>query len=115
MQVTIWSYAEFQMFLFSPNERKQLIQIWTCEVPLLPTLFFVLFFDSWWCHADDDAYVTVENLLKLLSNYDPHKEKIYIGRRSIPENVHVSWSKKQRPGTCFRNAIGCFVPYLVFE
>ena len=33
---------------------------------------------QWFCHADDDAYVNVPKLSRLLQQYDPHKP-CYIG------------------------------------
>ncbi len=33
----------------------------------------------WYCHLDDDEYVNVEVLVKLLSRYNPERERIYLG------------------------------------
>ena len=35
---------------------------------------------SWFCHIDDDIYIIHDNLVNLLSIYDPKNESIYIGR-----------------------------------
>ena len=44
----------------------------------------------WWCHADDDTYLNVKQLYKLLSYYDPTKPW-YIGKisTSIPITILV--------------------------
>ena len=35
---------------------------------------------QWYCHIDDDAYVNVPQLGKLLQKYDPHQTQ-YIGSK----------------------------------
>ena len=40
----------------------------------------MFFFLSWFCHVDDDIYVIVDNLVKLLSKMDPKTEARYIGK-----------------------------------
>ena len=44
-------------------------------------LFFSL---SWFCHLDDDVYVIMDNLVKLLSMMDPKTEARYIGKPLTP-------------------------------
>ena len=43
-------------------------------------------FKSWFCHVDDDVYVIVDNLAKLLSKMDPKTEARYIGKPLTPWN-----------------------------
>ena len=40
----------------------------------------IVFLFSWFCHVDDDVYVIMDNLVKLLSKMDPKSEARYIGR-----------------------------------
>ena len=35
---------------------------------------------SWLCHVDDDMYININPLVKVLSKFDPKKEPIYFGR-----------------------------------
>ncbi|XP_076670512.1 fringe glycosyltransferase [Andrena cerasifolii] len=52
---------------------------------------FDRFLDSgrkWFCHFDDDNYVNVPRLLKLLDNYNP-REDWYLGRPSIPAPLEI--------------------------
>ena len=41
-------------------------------------------FLSWFCHLDDDVYVIMDNLVKLLSMMDPKTEARYIGKPLSP-------------------------------
>ncbi|XP_076243485.1 fringe glycosyltransferase [Calliopsis andreniformis] len=53
---------------------------------------FDRFLDSgrkWFCHFDDDNYVNVPRLLKLLDNYNP-REDWYLGRPSIPAPLEIT-------------------------
>ncbi|XP_011496877.1 PREDICTED: fringe glycosyltransferase isoform X1 [Ceratosolen solmsi marchali] len=43
---------------------------------------------KWFCHFDDDNYVNVPRLLKLLDNYNP-REDWYLGRPSIPTPLEI--------------------------
>lgn len=43
---------------------------------------------KWFCHFDDDNYVNVRRLLKLLDNYNP-REDWYLGRPSIPAPLEI--------------------------
>ena len=51
---------------------------------------FLNFF-SWFCHVDDDIYVILSNLVKLLSKMDPKTDLIYIDR-TWKRPVSVSWN-----------------------
>jgi len=42
----------------------------------------------WFCHFDDDNYVNVPRLLKLLDNYNP-REDWYLGKPSIPAPLEI--------------------------
>lgn len=43
---------------------------------------------KWFCHVDDDNYVNVESLLKLLSHYH-HSQDVYLGRPSIERPIQA--------------------------
>ncbi len=49
-------------------------------------LSFSLF--RWFCHFDDDNYVNVAALARLLAKYDPDKEW-YLGKTSVSEPLQV--------------------------
>ena len=42
---------------------------------------------KWWCHFDDDNYVNVQQLLKLLDEFDWDKQ-VYLGKPSFPWKLH---------------------------
>nr|XP_033770956.1 beta-1,3-N-acetylglucosaminyltransferase lunatic fringe [Geotrypetes seraphini] len=44
---------------------------------------------KWFCHVDDDNYVNVRTLVKLLSNY-PHTQDIYIGKPSLDRPIQAT-------------------------
>ncbi|XP_060116472.1 beta-1,3-N-acetylglucosaminyltransferase lunatic fringe [Heteronotia binoei] len=44
---------------------------------------------KWFCHVDDDNYVNVRTLVKLLSSY-PHTQDIYIGKPSLDKPIEAS-------------------------
>lgn len=48
------------------------------------TVFF-----RWFCHVDDDNYVNVRTLLKLLSQY-PHTQDLYIGKPSLDRPIEAT-------------------------
>uniref|UniRef100_A0A1E1WJH4 Fringe-like glycosyltransferase domain-containing protein n=1 Tax=Pectinophora gossypiella TaxID=13191 RepID=A0A1E1WJH4_PECGO len=52
---------------------------------------------KWFCHFDDDNYVNVPQLVKVLQRYDPQKDW-YLGRNSIsyPLKMGKTISKKKR-------------------
>ncbi|XP_024945567.1 fringe glycosyltransferase isoform X2 [Cephus cinctus] len=63
---------------------------------------------KWFCHFDDDNYVNVPRLLKLLDNYNP-REDWYLGRPSIPaplEIVRQGPEPSKRPKVKFWFATG---------
>lgn len=43
----------------------------------------------WFCHVDDDNYVNVQMLVKLLSSY-PHTQDIYIGKPSLDRPIQAT-------------------------
>lgn len=55
---------------------------------LFITLHFAVACFRWFCHFDDDNYVNVPRLLKLLDNYNP-REDWYLGRPSIPAPLEI--------------------------
>ncbi|XP_048348630.1 beta-1,3-N-acetylglucosaminyltransferase lunatic fringe [Sphaerodactylus townsendi] len=44
---------------------------------------------KWFCHVDDDNYVNVRALIKLLSSY-PHTQDIYIGKPSLDKPIDAA-------------------------
>ncbi|XP_019350289.2 beta-1,3-N-acetylglucosaminyltransferase lunatic fringe [Alligator mississippiensis] len=44
---------------------------------------------KWFCHVDDDNYVNVQMLVKLLSSY-PHTQDIYIGKPSLDRPIQAT-------------------------
>ena len=52
-------------------------------------------FLSWFCHVDDDVYVIMDNLVKLLSKMDPKTEARYIGKAG------TSWKHPLPVSCCF--------------
>ncbi|XP_065268130.1 beta-1,3-N-acetylglucosaminyltransferase lunatic fringe [Emys orbicularis] len=44
---------------------------------------------KWFCHVDDDNYVNVRTLVKLLSGY-PHTQDIYIGKPSLDRPIQAT-------------------------
>uniref|UniRef100_A0A9J8AKN0 Beta-1,3-N-acetylglucosaminyltransferase n=2 Tax=Cyprinus carpio TaxID=7962 RepID=A0A9J8AKN0_CYPCA len=53
---------------------------------------------KWFCHVDDDNYVNVKTLVKLLSNY-PHTQDMYIGKPSLDRPIEATerLGDKMRP------------------
>lgn len=43
----------------------------------------------WFCHVDDDNYVNVKTLVKLLSHY-PHTQDMYIGKPSLDRPIEAT-------------------------
>ncbi len=59
---------------------------------------------SWLCHVDDDMYVFLNGLVKLLSKFDPKKDPVYLGRSaSDPRKVHGQLGPR---GTVFYFGVG---------
>ncbi|KAG9349819.1 hypothetical protein JZ751_026172, partial [Albula glossodonta] len=54
---------------------------------------------KWFCHVDDDNYVNVRTLVKLLSHY-PHTQDVYIGKPSLDRPIEATerlGDNKMRP------------------
>ncbi|XP_046894851.1 beta-1,3-N-acetylglucosaminyltransferase lunatic fringe [Hypomesus transpacificus] len=54
---------------------------------------------KWFCHVDDDNYVNVRTLVKLLSQY-PHTQDMYIGKPSLDRPIEATerlGENKMRP------------------
>lgn len=43
----------------------------------------------WFCHVDDDNYVNVRALLRLLAGY-PHTQDVYIGKPSLDRPIQAT-------------------------
>lgn len=43
----------------------------------------------WFCHVDDDNYVNVRTLVKLLSQY-PHTQDMYLGKPSLDRPIEAT-------------------------
>ena len=43
---------------------------------------------SWWCHFDDDNYVHVSRLARLLASHDPTRP-VYLGKPSTAEPLEI--------------------------
>ena len=43
---------------------------------------YFFFMCRWWCHVDDDTYVNVPKLLKVLSKYN-YKDSVILGKPSL--------------------------------
>lgn len=44
---------------------------------------------KWFCHVDDDNYVNLERLLRLLSNFSPSQD-VYLGRPSLDHPIEAT-------------------------
>lgn len=49
----------------------------------------IAFFFRWFCHVDDDNYMNVKTLVKLLSLY-PHTQDLYIGKPSLDRPIEAT-------------------------
>lgn len=58
-------------------------------IPDVLTVFLFLLWFRWFCHVDDDNYVNVKTLVKLLSNY-PHTQDMYIGKPSLDRPIEAT-------------------------
>lgn len=43
----------------------------------------------WFCHVDDDNYVILPSLLRLLSSYH-HSQDVYLGRPSLDHPIEAA-------------------------
>ncbi|XP_033109931.1 beta-1,3-N-acetylglucosaminyltransferase lunatic fringe-like [Anneissia japonica] len=78
---------------------------------------------SWFCHVDDDNYLNIVELGKLLDLYQPHQQDIYLGRSSTlrpieayktqtPSIKHQFWFGTGGAGVCVSRALAKkMVPY----
>ncbi len=55
----------------------------------------IVFGFSWFCHFDDDNYVNVPELMRLLSMYDPRRDW-YLGRPSTRGPIEIQ-DRAQEP------------------
>jgi len=49
---------------------------------------YILSGKRWWCHVDDDTYVNVNTLVRLLQRYN-HTSDWYLGRPSLGHPIEV--------------------------
>eukprot|EP00095_Tigriopus_kingsejongensis_P010892 maker-scaffold1216_size55193-snap-gene-0.12 protein:Tk10892 transcript:maker-scaffold1216_size55193-snap-gene-0.12-mRNA-1 annotation:"Fringe glycosyltransferase " len=59
----------------------------------------------WFCHFDDDNYVNIPALVKMLSQHDSSQE-LYLGRTSIPRPIEVSTIRGHAKSVSFWFATG---------
>ncbi|KAM9716901.1 beta-1,3-N-acetylglucosaminyltransferase radical fringe isoform 2-T2 [Menidia menidia] len=62
---------------------------------------------KWFCHVDDDNYVILPSLLRLLSSYH-HSQDIYLGRPSLDHPIEVSvkfWFATGGAGFCISRGL----------
>lgn len=52
-------------------------------------LLLALLLPRWFCHVDDDNYVNVRALLRLLASY-PHTQDVYIGKPSLDRPIQAT-------------------------
>ena len=45
---------------------------------------------TWFCHVDDDNYLNIPSLVKLLSMYSGSEEELYIGKASIASPLEIA-------------------------
>lgn len=64
----------------------------------------VLMCFRWFCHFDDDNYVNVPRLLKILDNYNP-REDWYLGKPSIPAPLEIVRQDLQKRPVSFADAV----------
>lgn len=70
-------------------------------------LTFQLVCRRWFCHVDDDNYLNVGALLKLLSHYS-HNQDVYVGRPSLERPIQAA--ERTSTGQMVRGPIdSCFV------
>ncbi|NXY72313.1 LFNG acetylglucosaminyltransferase, partial [Glareola pratincola] len=69
-------------FIFTDGEDEELKKQARESVALVPL-------HAWFCHVDDDNYVNVRTLVKLLSSY-PHTQDIYIGKPSLDRPIQAT-------------------------
>ena len=63
---------------------KRMVLFLVVNITLKLSGYYNFFFLSWFCHVDDDVYVIMDNLVKLLSMMDPKTEARYIGKPLTP-------------------------------
>ena len=52
------------------------------------TLYTLLWFSRWFCHFDDDNYVNIKALQRLLSGFK-QKEEVYLGKESVNQRIRL--------------------------
>ncbi|EMP30604.1 Beta-1,3-N-acetylglucosaminyltransferase lunatic fringe [Chelonia mydas] len=105
MSILMTCYHLFQTFIFTDGEDEELKkrtanvintncsaahsrQALSCKM----AVEYDKFIESgrkWFCHVDDDNYVNVRTLVKLLSGY-PHTQDIYIGKPSLDRPIQAT-------------------------
>lgn len=66
-------------------------QAWdvVCELEFFMVLHSCLLFLRWFCHVDDDNYVVLPSLLRLLASYS-HTQDVYLGRPSLDHPIEAA-------------------------
>lgn len=63
--------------------------------------------NRWYCHFDDDVYVNIPMLVTTLAEYNPLREKVYIGRWPRPyKNLPLPRTKLHHVSNVYQYATG---------
>ena len=64
---------------------------------------------SWLCHIDDDIYVNLKPLVRILSKFDPKTEPVYVGRSGskwVDPRLVKNGAMLGQPGQKYHFAVG---------
>ena len=95
-------FANYYKAMEEHKDDKNRYNIQVCHIDT------ALYSYQWFCHFDDDVYVNIEPLSKLLQQYDPNKPHYigkWIGKKRHQINVSVCSS-------CYKHSMHA---YLVFK
>ena len=68
--------------------------------------YFIASNKKWWCHFDDDNYVNVPQLVKVLQRYNPLSDW-YLGKSSIKQPLEIN--ERDSKVRILTNALFCTV------
>lgn len=69
------------------------------KAQLTPTILSLCLYCRWFCHVDDDNYVILPSLLRLLSSYH-HSQDVYLGRPSLDHPIEAAERVKSDGSVC---------------